>query len=192
MARSQQLPAKFLRLITRRRSPAWRWFCRMPRRLAQLSAEDIRRIRAARQRGDTLKTIAADYDVSPQTVRSCVAHGQKGDGAAPARDALIGRLWRAADAQVRDIELRLSAEALPAEEREREMRAMAVLVKTLRDLNELDAARGRRGAQGGGNAGAAADVNYDDPRQIDDFRRELARRIEAIKSGAATDAAGGS
>jgi hypothetical protein len=107
------------------------------------------------------------------------------------RADVVRRLWIAAEAQVRQLEERLAASLEPAD-REREARAMAVLVKTLRDLNELDAARDKRAAQNDDNAGATADMNHDDPRQIDDFRRELARRIEAIKSGATTDAAGGS
>ena len=112
----------------------------------------------------------------------------KPDPSAAHRADVVRRLWLAADAQVRQLEARL-AETMAPDEREREARALAVLVKTLRDLNELDTPPRKRAAQGNG-ATDAADVNQDDPRAIDDFRRELARRIEAIRSGTAADIAG--
>ncbi len=54
------------------------------------------------------------------------------------RVALVGRLWRTAEAQVRDIEERLSRHAQQPDDRERDARTLAVLVKTMRELAALD------------------------------------------------------
>ena len=89
------------------------------------------------------------------------------------RTALVGRLWRAAEAQVCDIEVRLKRHQQQPAERERDARSLAVLVKTLRELSALDETK---------EGAAKADTDHDDagPRDIDEFRRELARRIDAI------------
>ena len=59
------------------------------------------------------------------------------------RVALVTRLWRTAEAQVRDIEERLMSSAQPPDEREKDARTLAVLVKT---LARADRVRRRRGA----------------------------------------------
>jgi hypothetical protein len=111
---------------------------------------------------------------------------------APPRAALVQRLWQAADGQVRQLEGRLALEELEPAERERDARTMAVLVKTLRELNALDADSEKQDLKRTGTPEAAApEANYDDPRDIDDFRRELARRIAALVPAADPDAAGG-
>ncbi len=51
--------------------------------------------------------------------------------------SLIARLWRTAERQVRDIEDRLRLNQQPADERERDARMLAVIVKTVRDLRAL-------------------------------------------------------
>jgi hypothetical protein len=103
-------------------------------------------------------------------------------GALPsgARELLIDRLWRTASRQVQEIENRLAArahgEAGEPAERERDARMLAVLVKTLRELAALDEANK--------DAASAAQPEPEDddpvPRDIDEFRRELARRIQAF------------
>jgi hypothetical protein len=132
-----------------------------------------------------------DTPVTNDTPRKRAAVTTKRRRSPTQRTQLVHRLWLAAEAQVRQIESRLTLDTTEPAECERDARTMAVLVKTLRDLNALDAARDRRASKREGNTAAAAtpEVNYDDPRQIDEFRRELARRIEAIKSGRAADAA---
>ena len=65
------------------------------------------------------------------------------------RVALVGRLWRTAEAQVRDIEERLARHQQQPDERERDARTLAVLVKTMRELSALDDNNGRRRAAGG-------------------------------------------
>jgi hypothetical protein len=95
------------------------------------------------------------------------------------RLALVGRLWRTAEAQVREIEERLKRNEQQPDERERDARTLAVLVKTLRELTALDEIK---------NAPQADPDDDDGPRDIDEFRRELARRMDALvasRSGAA-------
>lgn len=92
------------------------------------------------------------------------------------RTALIKRMWRAADAQVREIENRLLQDSDTSLERERDARVLAVLAKTLRELSALD------GAEPDERTSAAAD---DDaiPRDLDELRRSLAQKLEALVAG---------
>ena len=100
------------------------------------------------------------------------------------RRQLVERLWRTASRQVREIDDRLRArlggeQEEEAGERERDARMLAVLVKTLRELSVLDEAASAAEAP----AQPQADTLDDDdpmPRDIDEFRRELARRIQAF------------
>ena len=97
-----------------------------------------------------------------------------------ARASLVNRLWRAADRQVRDIEKRLRLDP-QADERERDARVLATTVKTLRELRALDIAQ------------AEQEPSPEDehmPDNLDDFRRELARKIDAIVAGRGASAAG--
>lgn len=96
------------------------------------------------------------------------------------RVALVRRIWRTAEAQVRDIEDRLAAAGQEPPERERDARMLAVLVKTLRELVAIDAALPAGKAGKVGKAAAEADDDDPVPRDIDEFRRELARRIDAL------------
>jgi hypothetical protein len=102
------------------------------------------------------------------------------------REKLVMRLWRAAAVQVRTLEARVKAAPEPDENR---ARTMATLVKTLRDLNELDGAKQKPKAKP--EAEPSPGAKADDPRDIDEFRRELARRIAALDGGSNDDAAGG-
>ncbi len=99
------------------------------------------------------------------------------------RVALVGRLWRTAEAQVRDIEDRLARHQQQPDERERDARTLAVLVKTMRELSALD-------DQTGGAAPQPDSEHDDGPRDIDEFRRELARRMDAIVAARADRAPG--
>jgi hypothetical protein len=85
------------------------------------------------------------------------------------RVSLVNRLWRASERQVRDIEDRLRLSRQQPDERERDARMLAIMVKTLRELRALSDAEQR------GSAG-----NDDGPDNLDDFRRELARKIDGI------------
>jgi hypothetical protein len=90
------------------------------------------------------------------------------------RISLVNRLWSAAERQARDIEQRLIGNAQAPDERERDARVLAVLVKTLRELAAFDAEQGE------------SDVNEADddfPREADELRRELSRRLDAMAAG---------
>jgi hypothetical protein len=89
------------------------------------------------------------------------------DARAVRRAAMIARLWRAADAQARKVEERIGTEQKLSEG---DSRALAVLVKTLRELSAFDAKPGN----------TPAETNDEFPRDVDDLRRELARKIDAI------------
>lgn len=155
------------------------------------------RVALARRRyveGATVKAICAETGIrSVEILYRCLAgEFDDGSGARPApiprrksgvrirrrkadRAALVERLWRTADRQVQQIEERLKAAGLEPTEREGNARTLATLVKTLRDLSAFDQAHKPRGKQ-------AANNDDDDPvpRDIDEFRRELARRIDAL------------
>ena len=155
------------------------------------------RVALARRRyveGATVKSICAETGIrSLEILYRCLAgEFDDGSGVKPEpiprrrtgvrirrhkadRAALVERLWRTADQQVQQIEERLQAAGLEPTEREGNARTLATLVKTLRDLSAFDQAHTPRGKQ-------AANNDDDDPvpRNIDEFRRELARRIDAL------------
>jgi hypothetical protein len=92
------------------------------------------------------------------------------------RLAVIRRLWRTAEAQVAEIEDRLARDPGAPEERERDARTLAVVAKTLRELRALEDSKP-------GAARRAAQADNDDdpmPQDINEFRFELARRINKL------------
>ena len=93
--------------------------------------------------------------------------------AAAKRAAVVRGLWRAAAAKVDEIERRLQGDTQSPDEGERDARTLAVLARTLRDLDALEEAR-----PGGGLEAE----QHDDPvpTDIDEFRHELARRLNAL------------
>jgi hypothetical protein len=105
------------------------------------------------------------------------------------RVSLVKRIWRTAEAQVRAIEERLLRAAQPSDERERDARVLAVLGKTLRDLGAFDQTQ----ADAAHRNDASRDNDHDAvPRDVDDLRRELARRVDVLRRRrAAAGAPGG-
>lgn len=105
-------------------------------------------------------------------------------GASP-RERLLDRLWRAAERQVAEIEARIRGAGLDpdaedsaprtAADTEKDARALALLARTLR---ELSAAEG----EGATKPGKAA-ADHDLVRDLDVFRRELARRLDRLREG---------
>ena len=97
------------------------------------------------------------------------------------RISIVERLWRTAERQVRDIEDRLRLSQQEPAERERDARVMAVLVKTVRELSLIEE-KNRE----------SAPEDDDGARDLEDFRRELARKIDgliAARSAGAGDGA---
>jgi hypothetical protein len=84
------------------------------------------------------------------------------------RLSLVKRLWRTAEWQVRDIEDRLRLNQQQPDERERDARLLAVMVKTIRELRAMH------------DADEEASPENDGPDNLDDYRRELARKIDGI------------
>jgi hypothetical protein len=159
---------------------------------AQVSAEAIIAIRQQYADGVVMREIVKEHDVTKETVYYFVDGGARTpepqfpplprrvtkpraksiEDAGPARRLFVKRLWRTAAAQVRDIQNRL--DTLGRKTSERDIRALAVLVKTLRELAAFDQAQ--LAAQ------TRTDPDDDDygPRDINDFRRELARKMDAL------------
>lgn len=113
----------------------------------------------------------------PPIPRRRVVMGKRRMPLSGGRASLIQRLWRTAERQVRDIEDRLRLQLQDSGERERDARVMAIVVKTLRDLRALDTAE------------EEASRENDDTGNLDDFRRELARKIEGVIAATNPDAA---
>lgn len=147
--------------------------------------ETIARVRERYAAGESVRRIMADAGISSGTFYRWIDGGPD-DGAGPrlpkiprrnqpgvrraarrpaTRLSLVKRLWRTAEWQVRDIEERLRLNQQP-DERERDARTLAIIVKTVRELRAL------RDADEENPAGEELD--------LDNFRRELARRIDAL------------
>ena len=108
------------------------------------------------------------------------------DTAAPATlaDQLQQQLRQAIERELAAIDTilaELGASEGPSPAAERTARTLASLTRTLKEVNRLhEAAAGTGGAKSVA-ARTAADTDDDDmPRDIDEFRRELTRRIDAF------------
>jgi hypothetical protein len=89
------------------------------------------------------------------------------------RTAVVTRLWHAAARQAREIEARLANQDLTTAGSERDARTLSVLVRTLKELTAMDENDARQSAE-------EANAHDDDVRDIDEFRRDLARQMDAI------------
>ena len=165
--------------------------------MTALTPETITRIRARYLAGDPVRSILEDAEITASTLYHWIDGGpHEGEGprlaplprrhqslrarSAPrtgSRLSLVKRLWRTAEWQVRDIEDRLRRNQQPADERERDARMLAVIVKTVRELAAL--------------RDKDEDSQEEDTAKLDDFRRELARRIDALAGRGRAAAAGG-
>jgi hypothetical protein len=108
--------------------------------------------------------------------RQSQAAGERGRSQ---RAMLIARMMNAAERQVRAIEDKLVVSDDELEGRERNARVLAVLVKTLSELSAADARKPRARAR----KPKAEDDDDAIPRDIDELRRELSRRLDAMAAG---------
>lgn len=94
---------------------------------------------------------------------------------APARSRLISRLWITAERQVEAIEARLSELGNDAQAIERDAKTLAIVSRTVRELVAIEAEAK--------SARQKAEKPRDDApsRSIDDFRAELAARLEQLR-----------
>jgi hypothetical protein len=154
--------------------------------------ELVARVRRRYLEGAPLRTIMAEAQLSQDTVYRCV-RGKLDDGSGEPpkplperrvgrrlpkvrRKALVGRLWRTAEQQVEQIEEWLTRHG--QEPDDRNTRAIATLTKTVRELAAFDEAQAAKRPR----VRTKTDPAHDDPvpRDIEEFRRELARRIHAL------------
>jgi len=158
-----------------------------------LTVERVELVRAMYVEGFTVARICSQCLISLGTLYTCLDGAPFGaDGLRfppiPRRRNILGkrtralradpaslrnRLIRTAEGQVREIELRLSLPDRSGPERERDIRMLAMTVKSLRDLSLMES-----GGRGKGQGAVAA--AEEPPRDIAQFRRDLARRIHRI------------
>jgi hypothetical protein len=156
-----------------------------------LTPERVEAVRALYLEGFTTSRIIAQHPMSLGTLYNCLDGTPFGlDGPrwppVPRRRNILGkrtralradpvslrnRLIRTAEAQVREIELRLSLPDRSGPERERDIRMLGMAVKSLRiltalKLDDIDA------------GGRAAEDDDPVPTDPDELRRRLAERIE--------------
>lgn len=111
---------------------------------------------------------------APEAAQPAASHAPATDGTAPdARAALFARIVRTAHLRMDTIEGVLKGlQEQPAPESERTARTLAMLDRSLREIAALTKP----------DETAPSDETDDDtvPRDIDEFRRELARRIRGM------------
>jgi hypothetical protein len=90
------------------------------------------------------------------------------------RARMVERMMRAAERQITEIEQRLEGTRQEPGGTERDARTLAVLAKTMQSLLALDALHEK------GAPKQKAPKNESVPRSIDELRRSLARKLEAI------------
>ena len=161
------------------------------------TADDIRRAREMYTLGFTVSRTLAATDMSLGTLYFWLDGGPRDENGTPSlppiprrrevvgkrrkplnasRVSLVARLYRTAERQVRDIEQRLAQPSEATPERERDVRMLASLVQSLRGLSTIAPGEGT-----GAPAARLDDEPHDDmPEDIDEFRIDLARRIDAF------------
>lgn len=105
------------------------------------------------------------------------ANSPKRDNKIP-RQRVISQLWRMAERQVSAVEQRLTALSDEPQALEREAKTLGIIARTVRDLIAIDEekAKSRSGDKG------HADTEPGASRALDDFRRELAEKLEQLRS----------
>ena len=96
------------------------------------------------------------------------------------RKALVQRLWSAAEAQIADIETRFAALGGDGASFERDARALGLLAKFLKELVSIECLMNETAAPAKSSLQVAED-DHDAPRSLDEFRRELAQRLDQLR-----------
>jgi hypothetical protein len=153
--------------------------------------------------GMPFTAILAETGLTRTAVHRCLAGDYPdGSGAAPApiplryagarasrdkttpprrgRAAVIERIWQTAERQVDEIDRQLSDSGLERNERDGGVRTLAVVAKTLRDLAVFDDEGKARGRGPRGGQTPKDDDDESVPRNIDDLRRALTRKLDAF------------
>jgi hypothetical protein len=164
--------------------------CTRPR--VSLPPEEVVDIRQKYAANVVVKNICAQHLISRWRVYRCLDRACDADGnplpQIPRRRSgvrrhrklngdpagLIARLRRTADGQLRELEDRLARRAQEPGERERDARVMALLSRALKDLVAIEKLE-----KGAPERGAAKDEEAD-VRDVDAFRRDLVRQMDAI------------
>ena len=94
----------------------------------------------------------------------------------------------AAETQVNEIEKRLKNDERAVDEREGDARVFAIAVRTMQDLSALDADAAMSAPQQ--TTAPASGDNDPVPRDIDEFRRRLAEKIDKLAAADAAEGAG--
>jgi hypothetical protein len=111
------------------------------------------------------------------------------------RRQVVSRLWRTAERQVAEIETRMGSIESDHQALEREAKTLAIIAKTVRDLVAIDTeatasavrnkSKGAGAAHGKANVPAGSpeglDAEAGEPRDIEEFRAELARRLDELR-----------
>jgi hypothetical protein len=157
----------------------------------------VAQVRRLYSEGESVKDILAGMAIKLGTLYGCLdGRYPDGSGIKPARiprrregvhvyqrigtrGALVARMWRTAEKQVAEIEDRLKAAGIALDERESNARTLAIVAKTLRELSAVDEAAEKPRRKG---RKQLPDDDSDDepPRDIEELRRELSRKIEAL------------
>jgi len=156
--------------------------------MADITPEQVQLVRDGYAAGKPIRELMAAAQLKRHQIYRCVNGELAGPGGAAlaplpqripgrspqrsrGRKTLVARLWRMADQQVRDIEERLQLDGQEPVERERDARMLATMVKTLRELRALDAQQAKL---------EPPPQDEHEHQSLDDFRRELARKMDNI------------
>jgi hypothetical protein len=95
---------------------------------------------------------------------------------------LVQRLWNAAEAQICDIELRLKSLDSTTVQFEKDARSLGLLVKFLKELVSIECLMSKKKTSKKANKLKIED-NDAPPRNLEDFRQELEKRLDAMRKG---------
>jgi transposase len=171
----------------------------------RLSIDQILGMRHDYAGGMPVEQIVAKYQTSKKTLYHWLDGGPKSGprhlpplprrGCGPRRRAtvltpdvrrrLVSQLWQTASRQVREIEdrlaLRAGGEAGETTEPERDARVLAVLAKTLRELVAIDQTQADAAHDDAVPNEPSPDDDDAAPNDVDELRRELARRVDILR-----------